>query len=92
MSEKTGRGPLPRGWIDSPPGDGVLLWAYKLCRIEVVDLPIMKDGVEAFIVDVVRTSLLDAATQAWVWQDEWLGLTIEVCDVLLIIVSTRCSF
>ena len=65
--------------MGSPPGGGVTLCAYKLCRIEVVDLPLMKDGVEELIVDLIRISLLEAATQAWVWQDEWHDLNVQVC-------------
>ena len=81
MSEKTGRGPLRQGWIRMEHlrgrSDGILMCAYKLCRINV-DIPIMKDGLEKLIVDFVRTHLLEEATQAWVLQDEWHDLNVKV--------------
>ncbi|XP_022246959.1 protein retinal degeneration B-like isoform X2 [Limulus polyphemus] len=51
--------------------------AYKLCRVEFKYWG-MQSKIEKFIHDVaLRKTMLRAHKQAWVWQDEWVGLTME---------------
>ncbi|XP_029833726.2 protein retinal degeneration B isoform X2 [Ixodes scapularis] len=89
VSPKTGRGPLDEDWIQGfldhrlqgmpppPPGDGTIMCAYKLCRVEFRYWG-MQSKIEKFIHDVaLRKTMLRAHRQAWAWQDEWVGLTME---------------
>lgn len=89
VSPKTGRGPLDEDWIQgfldhrlrgAPPplsGDGTIMCAYKLCRVEFRYWG-MQSKIEKFIHDVaLRKTMLRAHRQAWAWQDEWVGLTME---------------
>ncbi|CAN7988007.1 unnamed protein product, partial [Ixodes pacificus] len=89
VSPKTGRGPLEEDWIQgfldhrlrgAPPplpGDGTIMCAYKLCRVEFRYWG-MQSKIEKFIHDVaLRKTMLRAHRQAWAWQDEWVGLTME---------------
>ena len=51
--------------------------AYKLCKVEFRYWG-MQAKIERFIHDMARrNTMLRAHRQAWVWQDEWFGLTIE---------------
>ena len=51
--------------------------AYKLCKVEFRYWG-MQAKIERFIHDMaLRNTMLRAHTQAWVWQDEWHGLTME---------------
>ncbi|XP_011135818.1 protein retinal degeneration B isoform X4 [Harpegnathos saltator] len=88
VSEKTGRGPLEDTWLEdywadvegqqqpSPSGKS-LMCAYKLCRVEFRYWG-MQAKLEKFIHDVaLRKTMLRAHIQAWAWQDEWNGLTME---------------
>lgn len=51
--------------------------AYKLCKVEFRYWG-MQAKIERFIHDMaLRNTMLRAHRQAWVWQDEWFGLTIE---------------
>ena len=51
--------------------------AYKLCEVEFRYWG-MQSKIERFIHDMaLRNTMLRAHTQAWVWQDEWFGLTMD---------------
>ncbi|XP_050292895.1 protein retinal degeneration B isoform X2 [Anthonomus grandis grandis] len=87
-SEKSGRGPLSENWVDEywrevegksqPTASGKsMMCAYKLCRVEFRYWG-MQTKIEKFIHDVaLRKTMLRAHRQAWAWQDEWHGLTME---------------
>lgn len=76
VSKKTGRGPLPDDWITNPPG-GVIMCSYKLIKVEFRYWG-LQSKIERFIHDYgLRRVMLRAHRQAWAWQDEWVGLTIE---------------
>ncbi|XP_041563994.1 protein retinal degeneration B isoform X3 [Drosophila elegans] len=88
VSDKTGRGPLGEDWLEEywrevkgkkqPTGRNMsLMTAYKICRVEFRYWG-MQTKLEKFIHDVaLRKMMLRAHRQAWAWQDEWHGLTIE---------------
>lgn len=87
-SEKTGRGPLADSWLaehwaavqgrEQPTADNrSLMCAYKLCRVEFGYWG-MQTKLERFIHDVaLRKTMLRAHRQAWAWQDEWHGMTMD---------------
>ena len=51
--------------------------AYKLCKVEFRYWG-MQSKIERFIHDMaLRNTMLRAHRQAWVWQDEWFGLTMD---------------
>ncbi|XP_025836899.1 protein retinal degeneration B isoform X2 [Agrilus planipennis] len=91
-SEKSGMGPLNDNWLEEywkevkqfvqgktqPLANGkALMCAYKLCRVEFRYWG-MQTKIEKFIHDVaLRKTMLRAHRQAWAWQDEWHGLTME---------------
>lgn len=89
VSSKTGRGPLDDRWVEkwrksspneknSPP----MMCAYKVCRVEFRYWG-MQTKIEKFIHDqALRRTMLRAHRQAWAWQDEWFGLTIDDIRVL----------
>ncbi|XP_076344495.1 protein retinal degeneration B-like isoform X3 [Tachypleus tridentatus] len=88
VSQLTGRGPLSENWVkeywdackdkETPlPDKKAIMCAYKLCRVEFKYWG-MQSKIEKFIHDVaLRKTMLRAHKQAWVWQDEWVGLTME---------------
>ncbi|XP_044015290.1 protein retinal degeneration B isoform X2 [Aphidius gifuensis] len=88
ISEKTKRGPLYENWLDDywtevkdkkqPTSSGKsLMCAYKLCRVEFRYWG-MQTKLEKFIHDVaLRKTMVRAHRQAWAWQDEWIGLTMD---------------
>uniref|UniRef100_A0A3B3YCV4 DDHD domain-containing protein n=1 Tax=Poecilia mexicana TaxID=48701 RepID=A0A3B3YCV4_9TELE len=80
QSIKTRRGPLSEDWIEEinhNPGQTVVMCAYKLCKVEFRYWG-MQSKIERFIHDVgLRKVMVRAHRQAWCWQDEWYGLTIE---------------
>ncbi|XP_017470722.1 PREDICTED: protein retinal degeneration B-like, partial [Rhagoletis zephyria] len=88
VSEKTGRGPLSEDWLEEywrevkgkkqPTARNMsLMCAYKICRVEFRYWG-MQTKLEKFIHDVaLRKTMVRAHRQAWAWQDEWHGLTIE---------------
>ncbi|ALC49367.1 vib [Drosophila busckii] len=88
VSDKTGRGPLGEDWVEEywrevkgkkqPTARNMsLMTAYKICRVEFRYWG-MQTKLEKFIHDVaLRKTMLRAHRQAWAWQDEWHGLTIE---------------
>uniref|UniRef100_A0A3B4B1W4 Phosphatidylinositol transfer protein N-terminal domain-containing protein n=1 Tax=Periophthalmus magnuspinnatus TaxID=409849 RepID=A0A3B4B1W4_9GOBI len=74
-STKTQRGPLRDDWIEeynNNPGKTPIMCAYKLCKVEFRYWG-MQSKIERFIHDV----MVRAHRQAWCWQDEWYGLTME---------------
>ncbi|XP_028907890.1 membrane-associated phosphatidylinositol transfer protein 2 isoform X5 [Ornithorhynchus anatinus] len=79
-SAKTKRGPLSDDWIEEctrHPGHFPIMCAYKLCKVEFRYWG-MQSKIERFIHDVgLRKVMVRAHRQAWCWQDEWYGLTIE---------------
>ncbi|XP_037088501.1 protein retinal degeneration B-like isoform X3 [Pollicipes pollicipes] len=88
VSQRTGRGPLGDDWISeywsdcqgkqTPlPNGRALMCAYKLCKVEFRYWG-MQSKIEKFIHDIaLRKTMLRAHRQAWAWQDEWHGLTID---------------
>ncbi|XP_030624361.1 membrane-associated phosphatidylinositol transfer protein 2 [Chanos chanos] len=80
QSVKTQRGPLTDDWIEEindNPGKMPVMCAYKLCKVEFRYWG-MQSKIERFIHDVgLRKVMVRAHRQAWCWQDEWYGLTIE---------------
>nr|XP_008111912.1 PREDICTED: membrane-associated phosphatidylinositol transfer protein 2 isoform X8 [Anolis carolinensis] len=79
-SVKTTRGPLSEEWIKehkNNSGRSPIMCAYKLCKVEFRYWG-MQSKIERFIHDVgLRKVMVRAHRQAWCWQDEWYGLTIE---------------
>ncbi|XP_051924682.1 membrane-associated phosphatidylinositol transfer protein 2-like isoform X5 [Hippocampus zosterae] len=79
-SAKTQRGPLLDDWIEeyhNNPGRTPVMCAYKLCKVEFRYWG-MQSKIERFIHDVgLRKVMVRAHRQAWCWQDEWYGLTME---------------
>ncbi|XP_074154958.1 membrane-associated phosphatidylinositol transfer protein 2 isoform X9 [Sminthopsis crassicaudata] len=79
-SVKTKRGPLSEDWIEEclrQSSHLPIMCAYKLCKVEFRYWG-MQSKIERFIHDVgLRKVMVRAHRQAWCWQDEWYGLTIE---------------
>ncbi|KAK7895506.1 hypothetical protein WMY93_020831 [Mugilogobius chulae] len=90
QSMKTKRGPLSEDWIEEinqNPGQNPVMCAYKLCKVEFRYWG-MQSKIERFIHDVgLRKVMVRAHRQAWCWQDEWYGLTIE--DIRLLELETQ---
>ncbi|XP_061554479.1 membrane-associated phosphatidylinositol transfer protein 2-like isoform X1 [Phycodurus eques] len=90
QSLKTRRGPLSEDWIEEigrTAGDRSVMCAYKLCKVEFRYWG-MQSKIERFIHDVgLRKVMVRAHRQAWCWQDEWYGLTIE--DIRLLELETQ---
>ncbi|XP_031698117.1 membrane-associated phosphatidylinositol transfer protein 2-like, partial [Anarrhichthys ocellatus] len=90
QSVKTKRGPLSDDWIEEinqNPGECPVMCAYKLCKVEFRYWG-MQSKIERFIHDVgLRKVMVRAHRQAWCWQDEWYGLTIE--DIRLLELETQ---
>lgn len=93
VSKKTQRGPLEKNWLEayesgsseSEAGDEAssgdkpnkeFMCVYKICRVQFDRWPIQYK-VEQFIHDYIRKTLVRAHRQAWAWQDEWHGLSLE---------------
>ncbi|XP_059163186.1 protein retinal degeneration B-like isoform X4 [Physella acuta] len=84
-SVKTGRGPLSDDWRqefgqalrEGRKNGKEMMTAYKLCRVEFKYWG-MQNKIERFIHDVaLRKTMLRAHRQAWCWQDEYYGLTLD---------------
>ncbi|XP_077015804.1 membrane-associated phosphatidylinositol transfer protein 2 isoform X5 [Tamandua tetradactyla] len=77
-STKTKRGPLPDNWIEEYKKDIFpIMCAYKLCKVEFRYWG-MQSKIERFIHDTgLRRVMVRAHRQAWCWQDEWFGLSME---------------
>ncbi|XP_038200994.1 membrane-associated phosphatidylinositol transfer protein 2 isoform X10 [Arvicola amphibius] len=77
-SIKTHRGPLSDNWIQEYKKRLLpIMCAYKLCKVEFRYWG-MQSKIERFIHDTgLRRVMVRAHRQAWCWQDEWYGLTME---------------
>ncbi|XP_012586444.1 PREDICTED: membrane-associated phosphatidylinositol transfer protein 2 isoform X2 [Condylura cristata] len=77
-SVKTQRGPLSDNWIEEYKQQVCpLMCAYKLCKVEFRYWG-MQSKIERFIHDTgLRKVMVRAHRQAWCWQDEWYGLSME---------------
>lgn len=77
-STKTQRGPLSENWIEEHKQQlAPLMCAYKLCKVEFRYWG-MQAKIERFIHDTgLRKVMVRAHRQAWCWQDEWHGLSME---------------
>uniref|UniRef100_A0A8D3ANA4 Phosphatidylinositol transfer protein cytoplasmic 1b n=1 Tax=Scophthalmus maximus TaxID=52904 RepID=A0A8D3ANA4_SCOMX len=73
LSNKTGRGPLEKGWRD---GHKPIMCSYKRveCSFEVYGF---QTRTEEFIHRNIRDILLVGHRQAVAWIDEWHGLSLE---------------
>ncbi|XP_045390891.1 membrane-associated phosphatidylinositol transfer protein 2 isoform X3 [Lemur catta] len=78
QSAKTQRGPLPDNWIEEYKKQVLpIMCAYKLCKVEFRYWG-MQSKIERFIHDTgLRRVMVRAHRQAWCWQDEWYGLSME---------------
>lgn len=78
QSIKTRRGPLSENWIQEYKKRLLpIMCAYKLCKVEFRYWG-MQSKIERFIHDTgLRRVMVRAHRQAWCWQDEWYGLTME---------------
>ncbi|XP_028621705.1 membrane-associated phosphatidylinositol transfer protein 2 isoform X2 [Grammomys surdaster] len=78
QSAKTRRGPLSENWIQEYKKRLLpIMCAYKLCKVEFRYWG-MQSKIERFIHDTgLRRVMVRAHRQAWCWQDEWYGLTME---------------
>ncbi|XP_045441506.1 membrane-associated phosphatidylinositol transfer protein 2 isoform X3 [Pipistrellus kuhlii] len=77
-SVKTQRGPLSDNWIQEYKQQVFpIMCAYKLCKVEFRYWG-MQSKIERFIHDTaLRKVMVRAHRQAWCWQDEWYGLSME---------------
>ncbi|XP_045152690.1 membrane-associated phosphatidylinositol transfer protein 2 isoform X1 [Echinops telfairi] len=77
-STKTQRGPLSDNWVEEYKKRVFpLMCAYKLCKVEFRYWG-MQSKIERFIHDTgLRRVMVRAHRQAWCWQDEWFGLSME---------------
>nr|XP_024652468.1 membrane-associated phosphatidylinositol transfer protein 2 isoform X7 [Macaca nemestrina] len=78
QSMKTQRGPLSDNWIEEYKKQVFpIMCAYKLCKVEFRYWG-MQSKIERFIHDTgLRRVMVRAHRQAWCWQDEWYGLSME---------------
>lgn len=78
QSAKTQRGPLSDNWIEEYKKRLLpVMCAYKLCKVEFRYWG-MQSKIERFIHDTgLRRVMVRAHRQAWCWQDEWYGLSME---------------
>ncbi|XP_065663446.1 membrane-associated phosphatidylinositol transfer protein 2 isoform X2 [Hydra vulgaris] len=89
VSKKTQRGPLNENWLaDYKNGNSKspVMCAYKLISVEFKYWG-MQSKIEHFIHGGLRNPILVGHRQAWVWQDEWYGMTIE--DIRLLEKQTQ---
>ncbi|XKL68542.1 hypothetical protein PGB90_004033 [Kerria lacca] len=84
ISEKTKRGPLTVNWLEEYSRNLTdskkkteIMCAYKLCKVDFRYWG-MQAKLEKFIHDfALRKTMLKAHRRAWLWQDEWYGLTMD---------------
>lgn len=100
ISQKTKRGPLNDNWLEDYwkvckgksmplPDSKAVMCAYKLCRVEFKYWG-MQSKIEKYIHDMaLRKTMLRAHRQAWAWQDEWYGMTME--DIRLLERETQAA-
>lgn len=74
VSQKTGRGPLKEGWINTTQP---IMCSYKLCAVEFRYWG-LQTRVENYIHDRgLRDIMVLGHRQSFCWMDEWFDLTIE---------------
>jgi len=71
-SEKTGRGPLGKDWIQTAEP---VMTCYKVCYVEFKWWG-MQSRVESFINKTIRNMFLKFHRQLFCWTDRWAGLTM----------------
>ncbi|MCP9257635.1 Membrane-associated phosphatidylinositol transfer protein 1 [Dirofilaria immitis] len=77
-SIKTGRGPLKEDWVEDCIKNGKpIMCAYKLCKVEFRFWGLQTRAERWIHSYALRNTMLRAHKQAWAWQDEWDGLTLE---------------
>ncbi|XP_059897454.1 cytoplasmic phosphatidylinositol transfer protein 1 isoform X1 [Gadus macrocephalus] len=72
-SEKTNRGVLKEGWIES---QEPIMCSYKLVTVKF-EVWGLQTRVEQFVHKVIRDVLLLGHKQAFAWVDEWIDMTTE---------------
>ncbi|XP_041720281.1 cytoplasmic phosphatidylinositol transfer protein 1-like isoform X1 [Coregonus clupeaformis] len=72
-SEKTDRGVLQEGWIDS---QEPIMCSYKLVTVKF-EVWGLQTRVEQFVHKVIRDVLLLGHRQAFAWVDEWIEMTMD---------------
>ncbi|XP_056144446.1 cytoplasmic phosphatidylinositol transfer protein 1-like [Lampris incognitus] len=72
-SEKTNRGLLQEGWIDS---QHPIMCSYKLVSVKF-EVWGLQTRVEQFVHKVIRDVLLLGHRQAFAWVDEWIDMSME---------------
>ena len=91
VSSKTGRGPLSANWLDelrrnAQPATAStrisgtpmrFMCAYKLCRIECAIWGCQSRLEKSVSESVLRHMILMSHRQAWCWQDEYVGLSMD---------------
>uniref|UniRef100_A0A9J2PI88 DDHD domain-containing protein n=1 Tax=Ascaris lumbricoides TaxID=6252 RepID=A0A9J2PI88_ASCLU len=78
QSVKTGRGPLTEDWVnDCVQNHKPIMCAYKLCKVEFRYWGLQSRAERWIQGFALRNTMLRAHRQAWAWQDEWTGLSIE---------------
>ncbi|KAA6354251.1 MAG: putative phosphatidylinositol transfer protein, partial [Streblomastix strix] len=76
-SEKTGRGPLKLGWVETADEDGLpVTTAHKVAKMEFKVWG-LQTVVENFGVNVCRGIFQNAILQQFCWIDEYFGMTLE---------------
>jgi len=74
VSEKTGRGKLPKDWMNT---SKPIMCSYKECSVQLKIWGVQTAG-ESYIHKVaLRDVFLSGHKQAFCWMDEWYGKTIE---------------
>lgn len=91
VSAKTKKGPLEADWLEKAEAEWEkhsessahdkkpekeFMCVYKICNVKFEMWPVQYK-VEQFIHDYIRKTIVRAHKQAWTWQDEWRGMTIE---------------
>ncbi|XP_014367265.2 cytoplasmic phosphatidylinositol transfer protein 1 [Papilio machaon] len=72
-SEKSGRGPLPEGWMQT---QQPIMCCYKSVNVKF-EVWGLQTRVEEYVQGAIRDILLLGHRQAFTWMDEWFNMTIE---------------
>ncbi|XP_061778850.2 cytoplasmic phosphatidylinositol transfer protein 1-like [Nerophis lumbriciformis] len=72
-SEKTSRGLLQEGWIDT---QNPIMCSYKLVTVKF-EVWGLQTRVEQFVHKVIRDILLLGHRQAFAWVDEWIDMSLD---------------
>jgi hypothetical protein len=76
VSSKTGRGPLLENWKEIPQPNYPIMCSYKVIKV-FFEVWGFQTRVEAGVHRAVRDIILKGHKQAFLWIDEWHGLTNE---------------